>query len=118
MKKKLNVEWLYAAFIRALRTMAQTALGMFTVGAALSEINWIHILSVSGVALIYSMLTSLATNLPEVGADGTLEIDTTDPDVEVYRFVVDDSISSLANKKSLKIKVDPTVHLKTDPPSQ
>ena len=39
MKKVFTKEWFKAAGIRALRTAAQTALGMFTVGAALHEVN-------------------------------------------------------------------------------
>ena len=56
--------WLKAAGIRAVKTMAQTAVGMVTVGMAISEINWIHILSVAVVAGILSLLTSIA-GLPE-----------------------------------------------------
>lgn len=64
--KKYNLNWLMAALIRAIRTVAQTALGMFTVGMAMDEVNWKYVVSVSLVAGIYSMLTSLATGLPEV----------------------------------------------------
>lgn len=60
-----NKKWWKAAFIRALRTFAQTAAGGIGVGAALHEIAWVHILSVSAVAAILSMLTSLG-GLPEV----------------------------------------------------
>jgi len=59
-------EWLKAALIRALRTFAQTAVSMIAVGAAFSEVDWLRVLSVSGVSFILSMLTSLATGLPEV----------------------------------------------------
>lgn len=62
-------EWFKAAGIRALRTVAQTAVGMITVGTAMSEIRWGYVASVSIVAGIYSLLTSLA-GLPEVGDDG------------------------------------------------
>lgn len=51
--------------IRALRTFAQTAAGGVGVGAALSDIAWLQILSVSAVAAILSLLTSLG-GLPEV----------------------------------------------------
>lgn len=64
--KKFTLEWLYAALIRAVRTIAQTALSMFTLGAALNEINWGYVASVSAVAGIYSIITSLATRLPEL----------------------------------------------------
>lgn len=58
-------EWAIAALIRALRTFAQTFASMIAVGAAFSEIDWLRALSVSGVAFVLSMLTSLA-GLPEV----------------------------------------------------
>ena len=57
--------WLKAALIRAVKTFAQTAVSMIAVGAAFSEIDWLRVLSVSGVAFVLSMLTSLA-GLPEV----------------------------------------------------
>ena len=59
-------EFLIAALIRAVRTFAQTAVSMIAVGAAFSEIDWLRVLSVSGVAIVLSILTSLATGLPEV----------------------------------------------------
>ena len=58
-------EWAIAALIRAVRTFAQTFVSMIAVGAAFSEIDWLRALSVSGVAFVLSMLTSLA-GLPEV----------------------------------------------------
>lgn len=60
-------EWAIAAVIRALRTFAQTFVGFIAVGAALEEVQWIRALSVSGAAFVLSILTSLATGLPEVG---------------------------------------------------
>ena len=58
-------KWLKAAGIRALKTMSQTAVSMLTVGQAVLDVNWVNVLSVSVVAGIVSMLTSLA-GLPEV----------------------------------------------------
>ena len=58
-------EWIKAALIRAVRTFAQTFAGCIAVGAAASEVDWLRALSVSGVACVLSMLTSLA-GLPEV----------------------------------------------------
>ena len=69
MKQRLNKNWWKAAGIRAVRTWAQTALSMITVGAALNEVDFVRVLSISTVAAIYSMLTSLA-GLPEVVEDG------------------------------------------------
>ena len=72
-------EWLKAALIRALRTFAQTFVGFIAVGAALEEIQWLRALSVSGAAAVLSILTSLATGLPEVKKEPT---DNQPPDEE------------------------------------
>lgn len=61
----MNKQWLKAAGIRALKTFCQTALSMLTIGQAFIDVNWLNVLSVSGVACIISMLTSVA-GLPEV----------------------------------------------------
>ena len=58
-------KWFYAAFIRSLKTMAQTAVSMLTVGQAVLDVNWVNVISVSAVAGVISMLTSIA-GLPEV----------------------------------------------------
>lgn len=58
-------EWLRAAAIRAVKTFCQTALSMLTVGQAFIEVNWVNVISVSGVAAVISVLTSVA-GLPEV----------------------------------------------------
>ena len=58
-------EWLRAALIRAVKTFAQTFAGCLAVGAAVEEVDWLRALSVSGVAFVLSMMTSLA-GLPEV----------------------------------------------------
>ena len=61
----LTKAWWRAAGIRALKTFAQAMIGSIAVGAAISEIQWGYILSVSLVAALLSMLTSIA-GLPEV----------------------------------------------------
>ena len=61
----MNKKWWKAAGIRALKTVAQTAVSMITVGQAFIEVDWINILSVSVTAGILSLLTSLA-GIPEV----------------------------------------------------
>ena len=57
--------WAKAAGIRAIKTMAQSALSLITVGNMLTEMNWISILSISATAGIVSILTSIA-GLPEL----------------------------------------------------
>ena len=63
--KEQWTKWAKAALIRAIRTFAQTAIGMLTVGQAFHEVEWLYVLSVSGVAAVISILMSL-TGLPEV----------------------------------------------------
>lgn len=61
-------EFWRAAAIRSVKTFAQTAVSMITVGQAFIDVNWVNVLSVSGVACILSILTSLA-GLPEVESE-------------------------------------------------
>lgn len=60
-----TTKWIKSALIRAIKTFAQTAISMLTVGQAFIDVNWINVLSVSGVAAVISLLTSVA-GLPEV----------------------------------------------------
>jgi len=55
-----------AAAIRAIRTIAQTAVSLIGVGAVMSDIDWLRVGSASLLAGILSVLTSIATGLPEV----------------------------------------------------
>lgn len=59
-------KFLAAAGIRALRTFAQTAVATIGTSALLSEVNWAAVASASVLAAILSILTSIATGLPEV----------------------------------------------------
>ena len=65
MKKNWKEFWI-AALIRALRTLAQTAVATIGTSALLSEVNWIAVASASVLAAVLSILTSIATGLPEV----------------------------------------------------
>lgn len=63
-------KWIKAAGIRAIKTIAQTAASLISVGAVMSDINWVMVGSAALLAGIFSMLTSVA-GLPEVdGNDG------------------------------------------------
>ncbi len=61
----MNVKWWKAAGIRAVKTICQTALSMLTIGQAVLDVDWLNVLSVSAVAGIISLITSIA-GLPEV----------------------------------------------------
>lgn len=64
-------KWFKAAGIRAIKTVAQTMVGMLT-GETLGilEADWVAVLSVAAMAGVVSLLTSVA-GLPEVASDAT-----------------------------------------------
>ena len=59
-------EWLKAAAIRAIKTVAQTAIASIGTAMVLTDVNWAYVTSASAVAGILSILTSIVTGLPEV----------------------------------------------------
>lgn len=65
-------KWISKAGIRALKTFAQTAASLITVGATIGEIDWKLVLSSSAVAAVYSLLTSIG-GLPEIKLEEELE---------------------------------------------
>lgn len=67
MKNVFTIEWLKAAVVRAIKTVAQTAVATIGAAAVLDEVNWIVVGSASLLSGILSLLTSVA-GLPEVTA--------------------------------------------------
>ena len=66
----MNVKWWKAAGIRAAKTFCQTAASLIGTGTVgFTDLDWIQIASVAGVAALVSILTSVA-GLPEI-EDGT-----------------------------------------------
>lgn len=55
-----------AALIRALRTVCQTAIATIGTAAVLQQVDWLTVASASILAGVLSLLTSIATGLPEV----------------------------------------------------
>lgn len=61
-------KWAKAAGIRAAKTMAQTIVASVTVGAVITEVDWLYVLGVAATAGILSICTSIA-GIPEVEAE-------------------------------------------------
>lgn len=62
----MTTEFWKATGIRALRTVCQTAIAMIGTSAVMTDVNWKMVLSASALSGILSVLTSIATGLPEV----------------------------------------------------
>ena len=59
-------EWFKAAGIRAIKTIAQTTIATIGTAAVLGDVNWVMVASAAALAGVLSLLTSVATGLPEV----------------------------------------------------
>lgn len=58
-------KWFKAAGIRAIKTIAQTAIATIGTGAVIGDVNWLYVLSAAALAGVLSLLTSVA-GIPEV----------------------------------------------------
>lgn len=65
MKKRNWIEWTKKAGVRAVKTMAQTAVAMIPVAVSVAQVDWMAVIGTSALAGITSILTSLA-GLPEL----------------------------------------------------
>ena len=82
-------EWLKCAGIRAIKTVAQTAVSTIGVSAVMSDVNWLAVCSASLLAGILSLLTSVS-GLPEVN-DGQV--------VKSIESVSEEALNQLSGSK-------------------
>ncbi len=66
--KEYWIEWVKRAGVRAVKTVAQTAVATIGTAAVMGDVNWVMVASASALAGVLSLLTSVA-GLPEVTAD-------------------------------------------------
>lgn len=59
MKKEEVMKWLKETGIKVAKTMAETALSMLTVGMALADVDWIHLLSVTAMSGVITVLFNI-----------------------------------------------------------
>ena len=72
MNKTKIFAWLHAAGVRAIKTVAQTAVGVIGASTVLSDVDWLFVASAAVLAGVVSMLTSIAglPELPDSDGDG------------------------------------------------
>jgi len=58
-------KWAKAALVRAVKTVAQTAVAMIPVGVSIAEVGWLEVVGTAALAGVVSILTSVA-GLPEL----------------------------------------------------
>lgn len=84
-------DFIKASLIRAVRTIAQTAVAMIGTATVLSSVDWKVVLSASLLSGILSLLTSIATGLPEVDYQRHIYMSADEPeDSEVEDYEVFD----------------------------
>lgn len=104
-----------AALVRALRTLIQAAASsaIVAIGSAttMGEVNWVVVASTAGLSAILSLLTSLATGLPEAKAgkdeatDGAVVVNLTDPEKDTLHVELSGNLEELAKKDKLVLGV-------------
>ena len=105
----INNDKLVAIAKRAAWTFVQAFLAVFvanvTSGMAFADVDWVKIFEVGVVAGLLSVAKSFLVGIPEGSVDGTLHIDTSDPDKDTYLYEIED-LDSLKEKSTVTIKVD------------
>ena len=61
----MNKKWWKAAGVRAIKTVAQTAVAMIGTSVVIADVDWVMVASASALAGVLSLLTSIA-GLPEI----------------------------------------------------
>ena len=106
----MNLNWWKAAGVRAIKTIAQTAVATIGTSVALGDVNWVAVGSASVLAGILSMLTSIA-GLPEIDNVGQTYVWGEVMSIQENSFVTQEQCQERRTKikedyENLKIRVD------------
>ena len=115
--KTFTKDFFIAALKRALHAFAQTALSFITIGVTFYEVDWMKMLSVATVAMIYSLIKSMAVGIPEADNDGSLLIDESGETTK-WLLKVDTPLEDVSKMKAVRLIVDPHVILPQDDPTE
>lgn len=103
-------EKIKAIAIRTIKTMAEVAASMFTIGMTVKEIDWMHILSVTIVAGVYTILINIASvSTPEATMDGTLTV-VDEEDKTQWKLNIETDPEKIYKSNSIRLKVDNQLH--------
>lgn len=105
MSERFTKDFLEATFWRAFRTFFQVVASMIVVGATISDINWVNVLSTAAVAAIASIAMSFGKGVPEAHTDGEMIVNENDPNKDVYTISLNNAVEQLATKKQVSLKV-------------
>ena len=107
MNGRLTSDFFKAALIRAVKTSAQVILSMLTVGKAITDFNWLEIISIAATSFIFSILTSIVMGLPESEYSGTMSLQAGDEENNsAVVLSINTPYDELIKKGSANIKVE------------
>lgn len=109
MSTRFTIDFLVAALIRAVKTMAQVMLSMITIGVAITGINWAEVFAIAATSGAYSLLTSIAFGIPEGEFQGSLSFSKTEAkedNVVTPVLKIDIPGDELLDRSKINIKVE------------
>ena len=108
--KYFNILWIRATIIRSIKTIVQCFLAMYLMSSIVGGISIVYIVCSSLAAGVYSIFLS-SFGIPEASIDGTFNIDTHNPEKDIYRLDLDGDLDNLQKKKIIVLSINPKADL-------